>query len=70
MKTLFKYITMMALPVLVLASCQSNDDDESSHMAGLSVGAGLNLERFKINIAYGKYHVSSGSLLINLAYSL
>lgn len=49
---------------------QSNDDDESSHMAGLSVGAGLNLERFKINIAYGKYHVSSGSLLINLAYSL
>lgn len=49
---------------------QSNDDDESSHMAGLSIGAGLNLERFKINIAYGKYHVSSGSLLINLAYSL
>ena len=49
---------------------QSNDDDESSHMAGLSVGAGLNLERFKINIAYGKYHVSSGILLINLAYSL
>lgn len=49
---------------------QSNDDDEFSHMAGLSVGAGLNLERFKINIAYGKYHVSSGSLLINLAYSL
>lgn len=49
---------------------QSNDDDESSHMAGLSIGAGLNLERFKINMAYGKYHVSSGSLLINLAYSL
>lgn len=48
---------------------QSNDD-ESSHMAGLSIGAGLNLDRFKINIAYGKYHVSSGSLLINLGYSL
>lgn len=45
-------------------------DCESSHGAGLSFGAGINLERFKLNLAYGKYHVSSSSILINLAYSL
>lgn len=45
-------------------------DGESSHGAGLSFGAGMNLERFKLNLAYGKYHVSSSSILINLAYSL
>lgn len=46
------------------------DDKESSHGAGLSIGAGLNLERFKLNLAYGKYHVSSSSVVLNLAYSL
>ena len=45
-------------------------DGSSSHGAGLSFGAGLNLERFKLNLAYGKYHVSSSSILVNLAYSL
>lgn len=45
-------------------------DGESSHGAGLSFGAGINLERLKLNLAYGKYHVSSSSILINLAYSL
>ena len=42
----------------------------SSHGAGLSVGAGLSLKRFKLNIAYAKYHVSASSLLINATYSL
>ncbi|MGI6222946.1 MAG: type IX secretion system protein PorQ [Prevotella sp.] len=45
-------------------------DGESSHGAGLCLGAGLNLERFKVNFAYGKYHVSSNSITINVAYSL
>lgn len=45
-------------------------DKNSSHGAGLSLGAGLNLERFKLNIAYGKYHVSSSSLVLNVAYEL
>lgn len=45
-------------------------DGESSHGAGMSFGAGINLERFKLNLAYGKYHVSSSSILINMAYSL
>lgn len=45
-------------------------DNESSHGAGFSFGAGLNLERFKVNLAYGKYHVASSSLSVNVAYSL
>ena len=28
------------------------------------------LERFKINLAYAKYHVSSGSLMVNVAFTL
>lgn len=49
---------------------QSTEDDESAHGAGLSFGGGINLERFHLNVAYGKYHVSSHSLLVNLAYVL
>jgi hypothetical protein len=45
-------------------------DNESSHGAGFSLGAGVNLERFKLNLAYGKYHVSSSSIVVNVAYSL
>ncbi len=45
-------------------------DEESSHGAGWSFGGGLNLERFSLNIAYGKYHVSSSSLLLNVGYRL
>lgn len=45
-------------------------DDESSHGAGLSFGAGLQLERFKLGVAYGKYHVSSSSITVNVAYCL
>ena len=45
-------------------------DTASSHGAGLSLGAGLQLERFKLNLAYGKYHVSSSSVVLNLSFSL
>ena len=48
----------------------NTNDEESSHGAGFSLGGGINLERFKLNIAYGKYHISSNSLIINIAYSL
>lgn len=48
----------------------ASTDGESSHGAGLCFGGGLNLDRFKVNLAYGKYHVSSSSLTINVAYSL
>jgi long-subunit fatty acid transport protein len=48
----------------------SDGDGSSSHGAGLSVGAGLSLKRFKLNVAYAKYHVSASSILINATYSL
>lgn len=48
----------------------ASDDGESSHGAALSFGAGMQLERFKLHVAYAKYHVSSTSLLINLSYVL
>ena len=46
------------------------DDDSSSHGAGLSFGAGLQLDRFKLHVSYGKYHVSSSSLLVNASFNL
>ena len=48
----------------------SDGEGESSHGAGLSFGGGVQLERFKLNVAYAKYHVSASSLLINVSYSL
>ena len=48
----------------------SDNDGSSSHGAGFSAGAGLQLERFKLHVAYGKYHVSASSILINLSYAL
>ena len=45
-------------------------DGESSHGAGLSIGGGVQLQRFKLNVAYGKYHVSASSLNVNVSYSL
>ena len=48
----------------------TDTEGASSHGAGLSFGAGLSLERFKLHIGYGKYHVSASSLLINVSYAL
>ena len=48
----------------------TDTEGASSHGAGLSFGAGLSLERFKLHVAYGKYHVSASSLLINVSYTL
>jgi long-subunit fatty acid transport protein len=42
----------------------------AGHGAGWSFGAGLTLTRFKLGIAYAKYHVGSSSLLFNASYSL
>ena len=46
----------------------ASSDSESSHGAGFSIGTGVNLDRFKLNIAYGKYHVSSSSVVLNAAF--
>lgn len=48
----------------------SDDGKRSSHGAGFSIGAGLSLQHLQIGVAYGKYHVSSSSLLLNLGYRL
>lgn len=46
------------------------EGNSSSHGAGLSFGAGVNLERVKINIAYSKLHVSASTILANIAFTL
>ena len=46
------------------------NEDASAHGAGFSVGGGINLERFKLNLSYGKYHTASSSILVNLSYSI
>ena len=48
----------------------TDDDGESNHGAGLSLGTGIQLERFKLQAAYAKYHVSAYSLIFNVTYSL
>ena len=42
----------------------------SSHAAGLSAGAGVNLKKFKFGLAYAKYHVSAHTLAFSASYSL
>lgn len=49
---------------------KTSDNKSNSYRAGLSFGTGINLERFKLNVAYAKYHVSSSSIVLSLAYSL
>ena len=48
----------------------SDGSKDSSHGAGLSLGGGLDLNRLKIGVSYGKYHVSSSSLICSAAFSL
>lgn len=43
---------------------------DKSHWAGFSIGAGLNVKKFKVGVAYGKYHIAASSILINAAISL
>ena len=47
----------------------ADGSEESSHGAGLTLGGGLLLDRFKLNIAYGKYHVASSSLMFNASFN-
>lgn len=41
----------------------------SSHAAGLTVGAGINIKKIKVGFAYGNYHVGAPTLSFTLAYS-
>lgn len=42
----------------------------SSHAAGLSAGAGLNLQHWKVGLAYAKYHMGAPTFSFTLAYNL
>jgi len=42
----------------------------SRGLTGISMGAGLDMERFAIDISYGKYQVSESSLLLNIAFRI
>ena len=48
----------------------NDSEGDSNHGAGVSLGGGIQLQRFKLNVSYAKYHVSASSLLINVTYSL
>ena len=41
----------------------------SAHGAGLTLGAGLSVRRFRFGASYAKYHVSTSSLLFNVGYT-
>lgn len=43
---------------------------DKGHWAGFCLGAGLNVKKFKVGVAYGKYHVAASSILINAGFSL
>ena len=42
----------------------------STHGAGLTFGAGVNLKKFSLGMAYAKYHVSTPSFMITAQYHL
>jgi hypothetical protein len=41
----------------------------SSHAAGLSLGAGVDIKRFKVGLAWSKQHVSTNSICVSLSYN-
>ena len=41
----------------------------SSHLAGLSAGAGVNVKHFKFGVSYAKYHQASSSIMANVGYA-
>lgn len=43
---------------------------DKSHGAGWNLGAGINIKKMKVGVAWGKYHVAASSLLLNLSYTL
>ena len=39
-------------------------------LAGFSIGAGLNVNRIKVGVSYGKYHVAASSLMMNFSLAV
>ncbi|MBR1889456.1 MAG: type IX secretion system protein PorQ [Alloprevotella sp.] len=42
---------------------------DSSKFAGFTCGAGINVKKIKVGLAYARYHVSTNSFHVSLAYS-
>lgn len=42
----------------------------SSHFAGFTCGAGLNIKKVQLGVAYAKYHVASPCFSVSLGYSI
>lgn len=42
---------------------------DSSHAAGLSLGAGIDIKRFKVGFAWSKQHLSTNCFTLNLSYN-
>ncbi len=45
-------------------------DSESSHAAGWSLGAGINMDRFGVNFSWARYHLSGNGIMVNLSYKI
>ena len=43
---------------------------DKSKWAGIGAGAGLSVKKFKVGVAYGRYHVSASAFLVNASVSL
>ena len=41
----------------------------SSHLAGLSAGAGVNVKHFEFGVSYAKYHQACNSIMANVGYA-
>lgn len=41
---------------------------DSSHGAGLSCGAGLNIKKFTLGVSWAKYHLSTSSLALSAQF--
>ena len=42
----------------------------SSHWAGISAGAGINIKRFNFGVSYAKYHHAGNSFMANVGYKI
>lgn len=54
----------------IAATGADEEAKPSAHGAGLTLGVGLQMERFKLHVSYGKYHVSSSSIALNIGFIL
>ena len=52
--------------------CRREEMSEKGNrgLTGISIGTGLNMERFSFDLSYGKYQISESSLLLNVAFRI